>query len=334
MSGVARQVRLRQRPQGQVRAEDFEVAEVTLPPLGDGDILVRNEWMSIDPYMRLVLTGQEGFAPQKQPGDAMDGTAIGTVVESRDPAFAPGSHVLSAQGWRSHFVAKAEELAPVASNGIPLHWHLGVLGLTGVTAYLGIERVLEPQAGETVLVSGASGAVGSVAVQLAKLRGARVLGTCSSPEKAAWLLDVAGIDAVGNYEAEPLDDFLRREAPSGIDCYFDNVGGAMLETVLQAIKPQGRIGVCGAMSQYESGEYRHGPANFFAVIEKSLTVRGFNAFLLTTEENSRIVEWLAKRFAEGQLVPCETIIAGLEHAPEAFEKLFGSGYVGKALIKI
>lgn len=328
------EVRLKQRPQGHLKADDFELTEMSLPPLGEGDILVRNAWMSVDPYMRLVLTGQEGFVPQKQPGEVMDGAAVGIVEQSRDDSLSVGTAVISAMGWRTHFIAKADALQPLAERTAPLNWHLGLLGLTGVTAYLGIEKALQPRAGETILVSGASGAVGSVAVQLAKLRGARVLATCSTTEKANWLREKVGADCVLNYREEALADFLAREAPGGLDCYFDNVGGDMLDTALNGMKPYGRVGLCGAISQYESGDYRTGPANFFAAIEKSLTMQGFNAFLLTPEETAQAVDWLAQRAAAEDIAVFETTFEGLENAPIAFAGLFDGGYEGKVVVKL
>lgn len=328
------EIRLRRQPIGRVVASDFELAEVTLPDLRQGDVLVRNAWMSVDPYMRLVLTGQEGFVPQKRPGDVMDGAAVGIVEQSENPEFPVGMAVSSYMGWRSHFVSDGAGLAPLPATDMPLSWHLGLLGLTGVTAWLGVERVLQPHPGETVLISGASGAVGSIAVQLARRRGARVLATCGSEDKARWLLDTVGADAVVNYRTTPLADFVASEAPGGLDCYFDNVGGDMLEQTFGHMKPYGRIGLCGAISQYESGDYRRGPANFFAAIEKSLTMRGFNAFLLTAEENAQIVQALAALAGRGEVTAFETVVDGLDRAGSAFAGLFDGGNPGKVIVKI
>lgn len=328
-----RQVQLRSQPRGRIRADDFTLAEVPLPEPGAGEVVVRNEWMSVDPYMRLVLSGQEGFLPPLQPGEVLGGAAAGVVIQSRDPAMPVGTRVLSQMAWRSHFVSPAAELTPIEGDA-PAHWHLGFLGLTGITAWLGIERVLRPGAGETVFVSGAAGAVGSIACQLARLRGARVLGSASSAEKARWLIEVAGVDAVTDYRTEDLDEFLKREAPNGLDCYFDNVGGAMLDRVLQHMKPYGRIGACGAMSQYQSGNYRTGPANFFTIIEKSLVLSGFNAFLLAPSDMADITRDLARLAADGQVKPCETIVEGLDRAAQAFAGLFEGGYLGKLIVRI
>ena len=332
-ASAARVVHLRRNPAGAVTARDFAIVDAVLPVVADGQVLVRNRWMSIDPYMRLMLGSQAGFLAMAQPGDSLRGAAIGRVEESRDPALPVGTTVLSRMGWRSHFVAASSELMPVDPD-VPGPWHLGMLGLTGVTAFLGIERVLAPAPGETVMVSGASGAVGSIACQLAKRRGARVLGSAGTDAKLAWLIDEVGVDAAFNHRAEPLGDFLAREAPDGVDCYFDNVGGPMLEAALHHMKPYGRIGLCGAMSQYQSGDYRAGPSDFFAVIEKSLALRGFNAFLLTPKDNAGIVTTLAQWAQAGALKPLATIVAGLDAAPEAFARLFGEGFLGKAIVAI
>ncbi len=332
---IARQVQLCRQPQGHIRADDFELVETPLPALGAGDVLVRNTWMSVDPYMRLVLTGQDGFVPQKRPGEVMDGAAVGIVEQSGDPAFPVGTLVLSANGWRSHFVAKGDALTALPDTDAPPQWYLGVLGLTGITAWLGIEKVLLPAAGETILISGASGAVGSIAVQLAKQRGAKVLATCGSDTKARWLREDVGADAVFNYRTGgALSDFVREAAPDGLDCYFDNVGGSMLESAFDLMKSYGRIGLCGAISQYETGDYRRGPANFFIAIEKSLRLEGFNAFLLTPQENADIARDLADRAQSGAIRPFETVVDGLDQAAAAFAALFEGGYPGKVVVSI
>ncbi|MES2492812.1 MAG: NADP-dependent oxidoreductase [Pseudomonadota bacterium] len=328
------EIRLRRQPQGRVAASDFELADVTLPVLGPGDVLVRNAWMSVDPYMRLLMTGQEGFVPQKRPGDVMDGAAIGLVERSKHPDFPVGTAVRSMFGWRSHFVASGGALAAVDDRGAPLSWHLGLLGLTGVTAWLGIERVLRPRTGETILVSGAAGAVGSIAVQLARRRGVRVLATCSSAEKARWLLETTGVHAALNYREETVEGFLNREAPDGLDCYFDNVGGDLLDRTLPHMKAYGRVGLCGAMAQYETGDYRRGPVNFFAAIERSLTLTGFNAFLLSGDDNAEIVRELNSLARDGRIQAHETVVEGLQNAGKAFSELFDRGNPGKVVIKI
>ena len=330
---TARVVQLRRSPQGSVRADDLELADVMVPALEDGQVLVRNRWMSIDPYMRLTLSSQAGYLVAVQPGETLNAAAIGIVEESRDATMPAGCTVLSQMGWRTRFVARASDLTQV-DGGIPGPWHLGILGLTGVTAYLGIETVLQPQAGETVFISGAAGAVGAMACQLAKRRGARVLGSAGSTAKVDWLLDEVGVDAATNYRDESIASFLQREAPDGVECYFDNVGGATLGTLLRHMKAYGRVGLCGAMSQYESGDYRSGPDDFFSAIEKSLSLRGFNTFLLSAAQSADIAERMRALAEDGSLKPLATIIDGIEAAPEAFARLFGQGFHGKAIIKL
>lgn len=333
MSTHARQVELARTPKGAIEADDFRLVEFELPAPRPDQLVVRNLWMTVDPYMRLGLGDQAGFLAPLQPGDPLDGAAVGWVEQSSNPDLPVGSVVLSNRGWRSHFIADADELSPIGGD-FPAEWHLGILGLTGVTAYLGVEEVLDIGTGETLLVSGATGAVGSIAVQLARLRGAKVLATCSSEEKGRWLLETGGADAVCNYKVEKLDDFLAREAPDGLDCAFDNVGGDMLDAILRGMKPYGRIALCGSMAQYQTGDYRHGPADFFTVIEKSLTLRGFNAFLLPVDRRNEIVDWLGEQTQAGRLTPADTIIDGLESAIASFVGLFDSNHIGKLLIRL
>lgn len=330
------QVRVKQLPQGCTKAGDFELVEAVLPELDQGQILVRNEWMSLDPYMRLGLTQQEGYVSQICPGDILGGAAVGVVEISNDAGYPVGTRVLSNLGWRSHYIADAAQdgISPISTLNTPPEWHLGLLGLTGVTAWIGIEDVLQPVDGETIFISGAAGAVGAIACQLAKLRGARVLASVGSDEKANWLVDELGVDATVNYRSDSLTAFLDAHAPAGVDCYFDNVGGHMLETFLTRTKPGGRIGLCGAMSQYEEGDYRAGPANFFAAIENNLRLEGFNAFRLPPARREAIVKELMVR-AESRLIrPCQALVEGIEQVPNAFEAMFSAGQCGKLVVRI
>lgn len=329
------QVEIRQLPDGHVNANDFALAEVALPPLGSGEVQVRNDWMSLDPYMRLGLTRQDGFVAQLAPGDILNGPAIGVVEKSLDTAFPVGAHILSQMGWRSHFVANARDVPlKLVDSDVPPEWHLGLLGLTGVTAWLGIEEVLLPAEGETIFISGAAGAVGSIACQLAKRRGARVLGSAGSDEKAQWLMRELGVDAVLQYREHSVEAFVETHAPDGVDCYFDNVGGAMLEAFLSLVRPGGRIGLCGAMSQYEQGDYRTGPKNFFAVIENGLCLQGFNAFRLSEHKWTEIAGRLKALARTGELKPCQSIVNGIEQVPDAFARMFDAGQCGKLIVRI
>lgn len=330
---VAREIRLARMPGDRVSAEDFVVTEGPLPALQDGEVRVRNTWMSVDPYMRLPLTGRKGVRPGLSVGDTMFGAAVGLVEESRAPTLPAGALVLSQKGWRDRFVAPAPDLQALPTSDISPSWYLGVLGLSGMTAYPGIEDVLRPVAGETLFVSAAAGAVGSLACQLAKRRGARVLGSAGSDDKVAWLKDELGVDAAVNYRRQDIGAFLKAECPSGLDCYFDNVGGATLDAALGAMRPGGRIGLCGAISQYNDENYRAGPADFFTIIEKGLVVTGFNAGL-SAPRAPEIAAALVALLQSGELRWKETIVEGLENAAAAFASLFEGENVGKLIVRI
>lgn len=330
---VAREIRLARMPGDRVSAKDFVLAEAPLPALREGDVRVRNTWMSVDPYMRLPLTGRKGVRPGLAVGDAMFGAAVGVVEESKAAALPVGALVLSQKGWRDTFVASASDLQVLPASSVPPSWYLGVLGLSGMTAYPGIEEVLHPTAGETVFVSAAAGAVGSLACQLAKRRGARVLGSAGSDDKVAWLKDELGLDAAVNYRRQDVGAFLKAECPNGLDCYFDNVGGSTLDAALGAMRPGGRIGLCGAISQYNDDNYRAGPSDFFTIIEKGLVVTGFNAGL-AVPRGPEIAAALVALLQSGELHWKETVVEGLENAAAAFASLFEGENVGKLIVRI
>ncbi len=333
MSGYAREIRFVRRPVGEVGAGDFTVETVPLATPGEGEVTVENLWMSLDPYMRLPLTEQPGVHAAIALGSTMDGAALGVVTRSRAPDLPVGAHVLSQRGWRDAFTAPAGELRAVDPNVGSLSWYVGVLGLIGLTACTGIDHVLAPTAGETVYVSGAAGAVGMVACQLAKRRGARVIGTAGSDEKVEWLTSVVGLDAAANYRTCDVAAFLRGQCPAGLDVFFDNVGGGTLDAALGAMKVRGRIGLCGAIAQYNEGNYRAGPAEFFTIIEKSLTVLGFNAGTFTARA-PEMLAGLAALLSSGDLVWRETVVEGLENAPAAFASLFTGGNTGKLVVRL
>ena len=333
MSGNARVIRLARQPGPEIRAEDFEITETRLPELAEGEVQVRNTWMSLDPYMRLPLTGLAGLHAPMAVGAEMVGAAIGVVERSASPALPVGTTILSRRGWRDRFVAPAASLRR-AGGEFPPQWQLGVLGPTGMTAFAGVEFVLKPVAGETLFVSGAAGAVGSIACQLAKRRGARVIATAGSAEKVDWLLREVGVDAASDYRTEDVGDFLARACPEGLDGYFDNVGGAVLDAALGAMKPWGRIGLCGAIAQYGEDNYRAGPSDFFAIIEKALTVTGFTAGLWGARTGGEMLQALGGMLTRGELVWRETVMEGLEAAPSAFVSLFEGRNLGKLLVRL
>jgi NADPH-dependent curcumin reductase CurA len=333
VSATAREIRFARRPGAEVSAGDFAIETVTLPEPAEGEVVVENLWMSLDPYMRLPLSEQQGLHAGIPLGATMDGAALGVVTRSRAPGLPVGAHVVSQRGWRDAFTAPAAQLRAVDPDVGSLSWYVGILGLIGLTACTGIDYVLEPVAGETVYVSGAAGAVGMVACQLAKRRGARVIGTAGSAEKVEWLRTAVGLDAAANYHTDDVAGFLREQCPQGLDVYFDNVGGATLDAALGAMKVRGRIGLCGAIAQYNDANYRAGPSDFFTIIEKSLTVLGFNAGTWG-RKGPEMLAGLAAMLKSGELRWTETVVEGLEAAPAAFVSLFTGGNTGKLVVRL
>lgn len=333
MSGQARVVRVKRKVAGSVSAADFEVAAEDLRDPDPGEVAVANRFVSVDPYMRLPLTGRAGVKASIGIGSEMAGAAVGVVEQSRADGLAEGDWVISQAGWRDRFVADAKTVQKVAVEGLEPSWYLGVLGLSGITAYAGIEGVIQPQADETLFVSSAAGAVGSLAAQLGKLRGARVIGSAGSDEKCRWLTDALKLDAAVNYRKDDIGAFLARECPSGLDCYFDNVGGATLDAVLKALRPAGRIGLCGAMAQYNDDNYRAGPAEFFAIIEKGLSVTGFNAGMWGAKAQA-FLPTLAAHVKAGRIVWREQVVDGIDAVPDAFASLFDGRSAGKVVVRL
>jgi hypothetical protein len=334
MSNAAREITLAQRPVGAIKLDDFDVKTVELPPLKDGEVLVKNHWMSVDPYMRLYLGEQDGIHAPLQIGDTLDGGAVGQVIESKSAKLPEGSYVQSPlMGWRDRFVSTDAMLQPIDPNLGPIRNFLGVFGLTGITAYGGTIDVLNPQESETLFVSGAAGAVGSLSVQLAKKRGAKVIGSAGTPEKGQWLTETLGADGFINYKTDNLQEKLTELAPEGIDMFFDNVGGSHLEAAIEAMKVRGRIALCGAIELYDTDNYRAGPANLFAIIEKGVTMTGFNAGLFTEQAGDFIAN-LAKLAAEGSLISEETVVDGFENATRAFMEMLEGKNIGKMLVRL
>ena len=244
---VSREIRLASRPGGIPANSNFTMAQTTLEPLRDQQVLVRNLYMSVDPYMRGRMNDRKSYVPPFEVGQPLDGGAIGEVIESRDVKFKPGDTVVSSLGWREYFIASPKDLRQVKRQIQPLSVYLGILGMTGLTAWAGLHLV-EVKAGEVIFISGAAGAVGNVAGQLAKLRGCRVIGSAGSGEKIQFLREECGFDIAFDYKVGPVVEQLKVEAPDGIDVYFDNVGGERLEGALEALRVHGWIIACGAIS--------------------------------------------------------------------------------------
>ena len=341
---MGREVQLARYPDGEVRAQDFRVADVALRDPGPGEVVVRNTWTSVDPGLRLRLreTGPTGYFPAFAPGAAMDGIlTVGEVVESRADGFPVGDTVWHAAGWRDYSVVRAGEVAlgglgtltRLDTARAPAHRYLGPLGGMGLTAWAGLFSAAGLREGDVVWVSAAAGAVGSLAAQFAKIRGHRVIGSAGSAEKVSYLLDELGLDAAFDHRSGQVLELLRSAAPDGIDVYFDNVGGDHLDAALACMRPWGRVALCGAISTYERAGAVHGPANLFQATANNLTLRGFrgSSHVDRMEEmQSEVAAWLH----DGRLRFRETVVDGLHRAPEALVRVLRGDTIGKTLVRI
>ena len=344
MARSGREIHPAKYPQGEVRSSDFRVVEVDVPAPRPGEVLVRNTWTSVDPALRIRLRERapEGYFPSFPLGAPMDGIlTIGEVVESRADGFAPGDTVWHASGWRDYAVVEAGKealrglatLTRLDTSAAAPQAYLGVLGANGLTAYAGLVHVAELREGDVVWVSAAAGSVGSLVAQIAKNRGHRVIGSAGSDEKVRYLLDELGVDAAFNYKSRPVVDSLREAAPDGIDLYFDNVGGDHLEAALTMLRRDGRVALCGAVSEYDASEPVPGPRNLFLTTAKDLTLRGFRGSSHTprlAEAQRELGGWLR----EGRLKWQETVIDGLENAPDALARVMRGDTLGKTLVRI
>ncbi|PXY31978.1 NADP-dependent oxidoreductase [Prauserella muralis] len=331
---TATEIRLASRPHGTPTLDDFSVVDVEEPEPGAGQLLVRNIWLSVDPYMRGRMSSAKSYAEPYEVGKVMQGGALGEVVKSDVDGFAPGDVVLHGLGWRSHAVLDPRHVARVDPDAAPVTTYLGVLGMTGLTAYAGLMEVAAFREGDAVFVSGGAGAVGSVVGQLAKRKGAsRVVGSAGSAEKVRWLVDELGFDAAFNYKDGPVTEQLAEAAPDGIDVYFDNVGGEHLEAAIDALKLHGRIAVCGMISQYNATEPPSAPRNLTQVIAKRFTMRGF----LVGDHydlRPRFLEEVAPLVRDGGLKYSETVVEGIRNAPQAFLDLLAGANTGKMLVRV
>ncbi|MGW5716409.1 NADP-dependent oxidoreductase [Amycolatopsis sp. NPDC003865] len=330
----ATEIRLASRPHGVPTHDNFEIVDTEIPAAGEGQILVRNLIMSVDPAMRGRMRDVKSYAPPFEVGEVMSGGAVGEVVESHVDGVEPGDHVLHQAGWRTHAVLDAKRFVKVDASAAPLSTYLGVLGMPGLTAYAGLLESAEFKPGDTVFVSGAAGAVGSLVGQLAKLKGAkRVIGSAGSAEKVRHLIDDLGFDAAFNYKDGPVASQLHEAAPEGIDVYFDNVGGEHLEAAIDASNVHGRIAVCGMISQYNATEATPAPRNLTQIIAKRLTIRG----LLVLDHwglQQQFVTEIAPLVNSGEIKYSETFVDGIRNAPDAFLGLLSGANTGKMLVRI
>ncbi len=333
-TAAPREVRLVSRPVGWPTPADFELVESALPEVGEGQVRVRNVAMSVDPYMRGRMSDATSYAAPYELGAAMEGGAVGVVEASRSGAVAVGDHVLHAKGWREVAVVDASAVRVVDVSAVPATAYLGVLGMTGLTAYAGLTRVAEITPGDVVFVSGAAGAVGSVAGQVAKALGAsRVIGSAGSAEKVRHVIDDLGFDAAFSYRDGPVSRQLREAAPDGIDVYFDNVGGEHLEAAIGSLRLNGRIAVCGAISVYNDTEPAPGPRNLSRLIQTRGRIEGFlvgDHWDLAGEYAQHANEWIA----DGRLQSRETFVDGIDHAVDAFLGVLRGDNTGKMVVRL
>ncbi len=330
---TSREIRLASRPEGEPRASDFELAEVEVAEPGAGEILVKNHFMSVDPYMRGRMRDVKSYVPPFQIGQVMDGGSVGEVVASKNDEFSVGDHVVGMQGWREFYVSDGSGQRKVDPDLAPLSAYLGVLGMPGLTAYVGLLDIGEPKEGETVFVSGAAGAVGSLVGQIARIKGCKVAGSAGTEEKVAHLTGELGFDAAFNYKGADLHAELTKACPEGIDVYFENVGGPMLEAVLLHMRPFGRIPVCGMISQYNVTEAPPGPRSIIAVIPNRLKIQGF----IVSDHGDRMQDFIqdvAGWIKAGKIKYDETVFEGIDKAPEAFLGLFQGSNTGKMVVKL
>ena len=332
MAATNRQVLLARRPQGTVTEDDFRVVEMPIAAPGDGEVLVKNEWLSLDPYMRGRMNDVKSYVPSVQLGEVMVGQTVGEVVESRDPRFAPGDKVLTPSGWQLYGTIKGGELTKVDARRAPASAYLGVLGMPGFTAWFGLFEIGKPKPGETVVVSAASGAVGSVVGQLAKLHGCRVVGIAGGAAKCDYVVRELGFDACVDHKRGSLHDDLRAACPKGVDVNFENVGGAVLDTVLALMNRFSRIVICGLVAEYNSTE-PYGYRRLRSVLVNRIHMQGMIVFDWQ-DRYGEALDGLSSHLAAKKLVYRESIVEGIDNAPKGLIALLRGENFGKQLVKL
>ncbi len=331
------QIRLASRPVGLPTAENFSIVTAPIPEPGDGQVLIRTQYLSLDPYMRGRMSDAPSYAPPVKVGGLMVGGTVGEVVESKDPAFSPGDIVTAYTGWQKYGAANPSTVRKLDPSVAPVTTALGVLGMPGFTAYAGLTQIGHPKPGETLVVAAASGPVGATAAQLAKILGARAVGIAGGPAKVAYLREI-GLDAAIDHRAPDFARQLADATPDGIDVYFENVGGHVWDAVFPRLNPFARIPVCGLVAHYNATELPPGPdrcvALMSAILRKRMTMRGF---IVSEFPPSLMAEFLAQAtpwVRDGSLKYCEHIVDGLENAPEAFIGMMEGKNFGKLLIRV
>lgn len=330
---INHQWRLAARPSGLPKPSDWQFTSETPPVPGPGEVLVQVLYLSLDPAMRGWMNEGKSYVPPVGIGEVMRALGLGRVIASDDPSLAVGDHVVGITGVQDYAVLPAKEATRIDPSLAPLPTWLGVLGMPGMTAYFGLLDVGQPKPGETVVVSGAAGAVGGLVGQIAKLKGCRVIGIAGGADKCRYVVDELGFDGVIDYKAEDVRKSLRSLAPKGVDVYFDNVGGDILDTVLAQLARGARIAICGAISQYNSTEGVKGPANYMSLLVNRARMQGFVVFDYAArygEAARDIAGWIA----EGKVKAREDVAAGLENFPATLLKLFRGENFGKLVLKV
>jgi len=329
-----KQIRLASRPSGWVTEENFKLTEEAVPEPADGEVLVRNVFMSVDPYMRSRMNDVKSYVPPFQIGEVLQASAVGQVVESRFEGIDKGDYVTGMLGWENYSVCDGRTLRKVHPGLAPLSYHLGILGMPGMTAYVGLMTIAEAKSGERVFVTAASGAVGSVVGQLAKIHGCHVVGSAGSDEKVRLLMDEFGYDDGFNYrDSTSLADSVRESCHGGIDVLFENVGGEIFEAALWNMREFGRIALCGMISNYNDAEPQPGPRGMPLIIGRRLTIRGF----IVSDHPEACQEYVVKAvkwLEDGKLKYKETIAEGIENAPRAFIDMLQGKNVGKQIVQL
>ena len=335
MTDVNRQWLLAARPDGMVKDSDFELREAPIARPADGEVRVRTLYVSCDPAMRGWIVDRPSYIPPVAIGEVMRAGGVGQVVESRSSDFKEGDFVQGMLGWQDYATVGPGGPFPISHlpPGVPLTWALGVLGITGLTAYFGLLDLGQPKSGETVVVSGAAGATGSVAGQVAKLQGCRVVGIAGGPDKCRWLTEEAHFDASIDYKSDDVSRRLRELCPGGIDIYFDNVGGPILDAVLAQIATRARVVLCGGISAYNEDAPPPGPSNYMTLITQRGRMEGF-IVLDYLPRFAEATQQLASWVTEGKIAHQEDIQHGLENAPRTLRRLFEGKNLGKQLLKL
>jgi len=327
-----KRVLLASRPTGWVSEDNFRIETSPVPQPREGEVLVKNIYLSLDPYMRGRMNEGKSYAARQEIGEVMIGGTVGEVIESKNPKFAQGDKVLGMLGWQQYGLSDGKGLNKVDASRVPLSAYLGVLGMPGVTAWVGLLDICQPKAGETVVVSAASGAVGSVVGQIAKLKGCRAVGIAGGRQKCDYVVKELGFDACVDYKAGELNEALKAAVPDGIDCYFENVGGEILDATLRRMNAFSRIAVCGLISQYNATE-PYGVKNFQSILTNRIKVQGFivsDRMELWARALPELIGWVAS----GKIKYRETVAQGLENAPKAFIGLLKGENLGKQLVKL